>query len=120
MPADVQHARVPFRPSEIEHRYGERVHILSDPLSLQILAKLSARGTVQPEVSRLLSECYRTLVHNVIAAEFPRRQIEVQTRMIEHTARGVWIGEAIDPRTPTVVVAVARAGLVPSQSDADT
>jgi uracil phosphoribosyltransferase len=54
-------------------------------------------------------------MHAVIAAEFPRRQIEVTTRMSEHTPHGVWTGEATDPRTPAVVVAVARAGLVPSQ-----
>src|SRR5438034_8810487 len=115
MPADAQHQHVRFRLSEIEHRYGPGVHILSDPLTLQILGKLSARGTIQPEVGRLLVECYRTLMHQVIANEFPRRRVEVQTRMIEHTPRGVWAGEAVDPQTPAVVVAVARAGLVPSQ-----
>jgi uracil phosphoribosyltransferase len=113
--SDVQHEKSRFRLSEIEHRYGGNVHILSDPLCLQLLAKLSSRGTIQPEVGRLLVECYRTLMHQVIANEFPRRHIEVQTRMIEHTPRGVWAGEAVDPRTPAVVVAVARAGLVPSQ-----
>src|SRR5262249_21033442 len=112
---DQQHEKVRFRLSEIEHRYGNQVHILSDPLCLQLLAKLSSRGTVQPEVGRLLIECYRTLMHQVIANEFPRRRIEVETRMIEHTPRGVWRGEAIDQHTPAVVVAVARAGLVPSQ-----
>jgi uracil phosphoribosyltransferase len=115
MAADIQHERVQFRPSEIEHHYGPGVHILSDPLSLQILARLSAKGVVQPEVGRLLVECYRTLMHTVIASEFPRRRIEVETRMIDHTPRGRWVGEAIDPQTPAVVVAVARAGLVPSQ-----
>jgi uracil phosphoribosyltransferase len=115
MSIDVQHERLQFRLSEIPHHYGEGVHILSDPLSLQILGKLCAHGTVQPEVGRLLIECYRTLVHNVIAHEFPRRRMEVTTRMVDHTPRGVWVGEGVDPRTPAIVVAVARAGLVPSQ-----
>ena len=35
--------------------------------------------------------------------------------MIAHTPRGVWTGEAIDPGTAAVVVALARAGLYPSQ-----
>jgi uracil phosphoribosyltransferase len=112
---DVQHSRVAFRLSEIEHRYGGGVHILADPLSLMLLGKLCARETVQPEVNRLLVELYRTLMHEVISAEFPRRQVSVVTRMIEHTERGVWAGEAIDTSTRSVVVALARAGLVPSQ-----
>jgi uracil phosphoribosyltransferase len=35
--------------------------------------------------------------------------------MIDHTPRGVWRGEAIAAETPAVVVALARAGLWPSQ-----
>jgi uracil phosphoribosyltransferase len=112
---DIQHVRVAFRLSEIEHRYGEGVHILADPLSLMLLGKLCSRDTIQPEINRLLVELYRTLMHEVIAAEFPRRQVTITTRMAEHTERGVWTGEAIDPNTKAVVVALARAGLVPSQ-----
>jgi uracil phosphoribosyltransferase len=70
---------------------------------------------VQPEVNRLIGELYRVLLHDVIAAEFPRRLATVETRMIEHTPHGVWRGEAIDPGTRAVVVALARAGLYPSQ-----
>jgi uracil phosphoribosyltransferase len=114
-PVDIQHSQVTFRLSEIEHRYGAAVHVLADPLSLALLGKLCARETVQPEVSRLLVELYRTLMHEVIAAEFPRRRVTITTRMIEHTEHGVWSGEAIDTSTRTVVVALARAGLVPAQ-----
>jgi uracil phosphoribosyltransferase len=112
---DVQHRRLPYRPSEIEHRYGAQVHILADPLSLTMLARACEKGAVQPEVNRLIGELYRVLVHDVVAAEFPRREATVQTRMIEHTPHGVWRGEAIDPATRAVVVALARAGLYPSQ-----
>jgi len=112
---DRQYRSLPYRPPEIEHRYGDRVHILADPLSLTILARACAKGCVQPEVNRLIGELYRVLVHDVVAAELPRRVTEVETRMIDHTERGVWRGEAIEPDTPAVVVAVARAGLFPSQ-----
>ena len=84
---------MPYRPCEIEHRYGERVHILADPLSLTMLARLCAKGTVQPEVNRLVGELYRMLVHEVVAAEFPRQPMAVPTRMIDVTPRGVWRGE---------------------------
>src|SRR5438874_1288777 len=78
---DHQFRSVPYRASEMEHRYGPGVHILADPLSLTMLAKLCRRGTVQPEVNRLVGELYRSLLHAVIAAEFPRRVISVETRM---------------------------------------
>ena len=115
MAADAQYRHLPYRPPEIEHRYGDNVHILADPLSLTILSRACEHGCVQPEVNRLIGELYRVLVHDVIAAEFPRRQVAVETRMIAHTPEGVWRGEAIDAATPAVVVAVARAGLFPSQ-----
>ena len=113
--ADVQFHSLPYRSREIAHRYGERVHILADPLSLTMLARLCAKGTVQPEINRLVSELTRMLVHEVVAAEFPREHLAVPTRMIDATPRGVWRGDAIATATPAVVVAVARAGLLPSQ-----
>jgi uracil phosphoribosyltransferase len=116
---DSQFRSLPYRPCEITHHYGEGVHILADPLSLTMLARLCAKGTVQPEVNRLVGELYRMLVHEVVAAEFPRQSIAQPTRMIDATPRGVWRGETIAISTPAVVVAVARAGLLPSQSTFD-
>jgi uracil phosphoribosyltransferase len=112
---DAQHRHLAYRPAEVDHRYGPNVHILADPLSLTMLARACQKGVVQPEVNRLIGELYRVLVHDVVAAEFPRRPVEVPTRMIDHVPQGVWSGEAIDGATPAVVVAVARAGLYPSQ-----
>ncbi|MGZ3406111.1 MAG: uracil phosphoribosyltransferase, partial [Polyangia bacterium] len=115
LPADVQFQSLPYRPCEIAHRYGDKVHILADPLSLAMLARLCAKGTVQPEINRLVGELTRMLVHEVVAAECPRAAMVVPTRMIDVTPRGVWRGDAIATATPAVVVAVARAGLLPSQ-----
>lgn len=116
---DRQYESLQYRPCEIAHRYGERVHVLADPLSLTMLARLCAKGTVQPEVNRLVGELYRMLVHEVVAAEFPRQPVAQPTRMIDATPRGVWRGEIIATSTPSVVVAVARAGLLPSQNTFD-
>lgn len=113
--ADVQHRSLAYRPPEIEHRYGKNVHIVADPLALTMLARVCEKGVHQPEVNRLIGELYRGLVHDVVACEFPRRQAAVATRMIDHTPRGVWRGEVIAAETPAVVVALARAGLYPSQ-----
>ena len=90
---DVQHQRIGFQLSEIEHRYGPGVHILSDPVALTLLARLCAKGVIQPEVSRLLDHLYRSLGQAVLAAEFPRRIVSTPTRMIEVTPHGVWSGE---------------------------
>ncbi len=117
--SDIQFTKIAYRPSEIEHRYGDGVHVLADPLALTMLARLCAKGTVQPEVNRLVGELYRMLVHEVVAAEFPRQPLAVPTRMIEVTPRGVWRGECVATSTPAVVVAVARAGLLPSQNTFD-
>ncbi len=118
-PPDQMYRTVPFRPSELEHAYGPNVHIVSDPLCMMLLARFSSSETIQPEINRLLVELYRTLVHDVVAAEFPRCETQTRTRMSVHTPLGVWHGETVDPSSMAVVVAVARAGLVPSQISFD-
>ena len=112
---DCQHATVTYAPCEIAHRYGKNVHILRDPLALAMLGKLCQKGVVQPEVNRLLVELYRVLAHAVIAAEFPRQHATIATRMIDVVPQGQWCGELTSQSTPAVVVALARAGLLPSQ-----
>ena len=84
MTADRQYQSCSYRPCELEHRYGPSVHILRDPLALSLLAKLCHRDVVQPEVSRLIVELYRMLVHEVVAAEFPRELASIPTRMIQY------------------------------------
>jgi uracil phosphoribosyltransferase len=103
------------RPPEIEHRYGDGAHVLDDPLSLTLLAKLCARETTQPDINRLVAALYRQMVCNVIAAEMPTKRVTIPTRMIEHTPRAVWQGKIVDPRIKVAVVCVARAGIFPAQ-----
>jgi uracil phosphoribosyltransferase len=103
------------RPPEIVHRYGERVHIIDDPLALTLLAMLCSKDTYQPAINRLVAALYRQLVTTVIAAEMPTKRVHVPTRMIEHTPRAVWQGEIVDPHLGVTVVCVARAGIFPSQ-----
>ena len=114
-PADAQYGRLRYAPPEIEHRYGANVHILADPLALTLLGTLCEKRTVQPRVSRLIERLYQTLLHYVVASEFPRTVQDIETRMIDATERGVWRGPVIDGSVNAVVVAVARAGLLPSQ-----
>lgn len=107
--------RIPFRLSEIEHRYGPNVHILADPFLLTQLAALSAKTTIQPAINQLVARLYGALLAAVINAELPRRQIVVPTRMIDTNPRGIFVGEGIDPEVRVVTVNIARAGTLPSQ-----
>jgi uracil phosphoribosyltransferase len=109
------YSQVPFRLSEIEHRYGPQVHILADPFMLSHLATLCAKETIQPEINRLVASLYGELVRAVVNQEFPRRDVSMPTRMIDHTPQGIFHGQTIEPKTRTVVVNIARAGTLPSQ-----
>lgn len=111
--------QVPFRVPEIEHRYGPQVHLLADPFLLGLLARLAAPATVQPEVNRLIVDIYAGLAQTVLNAEFPRRVVEVPTRMLAKTPEGIFRGQVIDPQTRAVTVNIARGGALPSHTTFD-
>lgn len=112
---DHAYDRVPFRLTEMEHRYGPNVHVLADPVMLTQLATLCAKETIQPDVNRLVAALYGELTRAVVNQEFPRRAASIPTRMIDHTPEGIFHGELVSPATRTVVVNIARAGTLPSQ-----
>lgn len=105
---------VAYRPCELEHRYGDQVHILSNPYLLTELAALCSPEVVQPRFNDLIEVCYRGLLERVVCAEFPRVHAEIPTRMQAVTEAGVYRGDVIDPETPVVTVNIARAGTFPS------
>jgi uracil phosphoribosyltransferase len=112
---DQSYDHIPYRAPEMVHRYGADVHILADPLALTQLTRLCAKGTYQPEINRLVAECYGALVRTIVNAEFPRLHLAQPTRMIDVTPNGVFQGETIDPQVRAVTVNIARAGTLPSQ-----
>lgn len=113
--SDAQFSRMQFRVSEIEHRYGPNVHILSDPYLLTLLARLCSEETHQPVINELVHSIYLSMLHTVASAEFPITQVAAPTRMAAyHPAEAVYAGPAIDPVTPVVSVNLARAGTFPS------
>jgi uracil phosphoribosyltransferase len=111
---DSQYRKVPFRLSEMEHKYGSNVHILSDPFLLSLLARLCAEDTHQPVINELVTSLYSSLLKTVVSREFPARQASLRTRMAPLHAEGVYQGPIIDPETPIVCVNLARAGTLPS------
>lgn len=112
---DALYEKIPFQLSELRHHYGANVHLVGNPFLLSQLATLCMKGTIQPQINRLVALLYTDLVKQVINAEFQRRVAAIQTRMIDHTPAGIYQGEVIDPEVRAVVVNIARAGTLPSQ-----
>ncbi len=114
--SDVAYLQSRFRPPELTHRYGDRVHLLDDPLAWTLLARACAPEVGQPEVGRLVATLYQGLVQGVIAAELPRERASVKTRMVtQHPAEAVYRGLVVAHDTKVVTVGIARAGTMPSQ-----
>ena len=103
-----------YRAWELEHEYGPKVHLLSEPYLLTQLAVLCSPDTVQPRVNDIIENCYRSLLVRVFNQEFPRLLRTMDTRMVQSTDRGRYHGLSIDPTTPVVTVNIARAGTFPS------
>jgi uracil phosphoribosyltransferase len=112
---DSQFTALRFHPSEIPHGYGDRFHILADPFCLTLLARLCQPATVQPQAGHLVRQLYEFLLHAVVCSEFPRRPVTIETRMKAQDPAGVWRGEVVDTSARVSVIALARAGLQPSQ-----
>lgn len=112
---DTLYADIPFTLSEIPHRYGPAVHLVGNPFLLSQLATLCAKGTVQPQINRLVALLYTDLIKTVINAEFPRKSVTIPTRMIDSTPQALYQGQVMDPHVRAVTVNIARAGTLPSQ-----
>jgi uracil phosphoribosyltransferase len=111
---DSQFRGISFRLSEIEHRYGPNIHILSDPFLLSHLAVLCAEDTFQPVINELVTTIYSSLLTIAVNREFPTRSAHIPTRMAASHPEAVYQGPVIAPDTPVVSVNLARAGTIPS------
>ncbi len=105
---------VAYRLPEVEHDYGDKVHILSDVLALSLLARLGHPSTVQPDFNRLLERLYGFLYDAVINHSFPRVNSEVETRMAGAVPGAAYRGDIIDRKTRAILVGMARAGTLPA------
>lgn len=104
------------RAGECDHYYGERVHLIDNPLVRSAIARLGSPDARRAELYRLLELVYHSLAADALGRELPRSEQTVETRMAEfHPAEGVFRGEALDPEETVVVVDVIRGGIVPAQ-----
>jgi uracil phosphoribosyltransferase len=111
----MQYESLGYSLSEVEHKYGARVHVMANPYLLSHLVKLCDNNTRQPTVNQLVALLYRNLLQSVVNQIFPCTRIKVATRMIQSTEKGVYEGQVIDRNTRAVTVNIARAGALPSQ-----
>jgi uracil phosphoribosyltransferase len=112
---EVAYTQSRFEAPQIPHRYGDRVHLLDDPLAWSLLSRACSPETGQPDVGRLVRMLYEMLARVVLAAELPRARVDVPTRMVSSHPEAVYRGLALARSTRTVTVGIARAGTMPSQ-----
>lgn len=116
---DQTYRSLTYDKSELDHCYGENVHILTDPVSLLQLADLCQAHTIQPSINNLVRELYQFLTRNVVRIEFPIEEVRIKTRMAAISEFGIWTGRVIKKHTKTVTVNIMRAGALPSQVSFD-
>ena len=111
---DIQYARLPRPAGELDHGYGPKVHLLSQPYPMSMLARLCAAETRQPEINRLVATLYDWLLGEVTGRVLATRTVSIESRMKAYNAEGVYTGEMLDPDQKVVVVDIARAGILPA------
>ncbi len=103
------------RPNELEHAYGDRVHLVDSPYLSTILARISAPGTPLREVISLLRLAYELLLAEAVR-ELPAVERVQPTRMAEqHPEAGQLRARLVDPQQKVVLCDVIRGGIIPSQ-----
>jgi uracil phosphoribosyltransferase len=100
----------------IEQKYGENYKIFNDVFMNSHLANLSKEKCKQPIVNYIISDLYQYMIKEVLNNEFPTKEDLVRTRMANLTDKGFWKGEVIDTESRAIVVDIARAGTLPSET----
>jgi len=97
----------------LEHHYGPRVHILSDPWGLSLVARAGHPATQTPDLLRLVDAAYRHLLLGM-SERFPLQQGPLPTRMTASEPRALYSGQRLATDHRIVLIDVARAGTLPA------
>lgn len=101
---------------ELEHRYGERVHLLDNPLLWSACARIGASDVSRVELYAHLRTAYTALAVKAFGEVLPASDQALPTRMVESQPEaGVVRGRGLDPAGEVVLVDVIRGGIVPAQ-----
>ena len=103
--------------SEVEHFYGDHVHILNSKTSSTLLTRLCSPKCGQPEATRLVKFLYTQLLLHVLEKEFSVKSIDLDTRMTPHHPEQKLTSAVLDDTSKITTVNIARAGSVPLADD---
>ncbi len=115
MTLDKQYQDYNYKLSEVEHFYGDKIHILKDSYLMTVLERICRQDTTQPLLTEYVKKAYSHMFSQILSYSFPRQQVNSPTRMIEIQKEGVYQGEILDQNQKVVCVDLARAGMIPSQ-----
>lgn len=115
MTQDMQYSDIDFTLSQIDHEYGDNVHILKDPYLLTLIERIGAPETLQPILTDYVKKAYLGIFNQIVPYSFKKQQVSTPTRMIQFHTEGVFNGDIIDKNANVVCVDLARAGMIPSQ-----
>ena len=99
--------------ARLQHKYGDNVHILSDPWSLSMMARLSSPETHAPALHHMLLTGCRHLIHAAVE-QLPMVTVDQPTRMMASEPKARYQGSIIDPTSRVIIVDIARGGMLPS------
>ncbi len=105
---------MPTTIQEIDHRYGDHIHVLNHPFAASLLTELSQARCIQPTLGQLVTYCYSSLLAHVINREFPLCTLKVETRMGKLHPNSPLTDIVCRKDQRVVVVNLARAGTLPS------
>ncbi len=91
----IQYIDLDYRPSEVEHKYGNLVHISKDPTAQTLLAQFCRPDMFLPTLNLYVEKLYQILLKEVLNVCFPRETVSWKTRMHELSEAGVFEGEVV-------------------------
>ncbi|MFZ4714137.1 MAG: uracil phosphoribosyltransferase [Bacteriovoracaceae bacterium] len=114
MTQDSSYLNLPKPQAFLDHKYGEKVRLVSTPYLMSVLARVCEGKTRQPEFNQLINILYQGLIETVVSSLFPTVKTTVHSRMEAYHPEGVFQADLIDPNLQVVTVDLARAGTGPS------
>ncbi len=112
---DQQYRDLNYQTLSIAHKYGDNVHIVSNPYWISLLNRFSSDKFDQPLLNIILKQLYSFLCAEAIGSCVSLKSLRVKTRMAEFTEKGVCDAMMVDPESRFICVDLARAGILPSQ-----
>lgn len=100
----------------LTHRYGDNIRLLDDPFLSTLLARIGDPKVGTAELPALVRSGYQRMLHEVLAAEFPRTMQRHPTRMTAQEPRAFVTGSMLCRDTKLVICSVIRAGMLPAQA----